>query len=222
MNDSRKTNNTSFECPNVQPQHTRRKALPLFQGLPRNLLFKKCIFQEKGCETAPDTATKVYLTYHVANIQGYKMRYHLFMQLKQFSLKFTQIENWESGGRTKSQHSVCKIPNYSHNVFEKFSFVQDFQNYSLDKSTCLIVKVKCPTWSGKTREPEKSTRKRPDRARPESVLEPTGRPDRARSNLKITWCNSPDILWLTGKPEEYIVLLLLQPIGFFYAKHGDQ
>ena len=65
------------------------------------------------------------------------------------------------------------------------------------------------TWSGKTRKPEKSTRKRPDRARPESVLEPTGRPDRARSNLKITWCNSPDILWLTGKPEEYIVLLIL-------------
>ena len=57
------------------------------------------------------------------------------------------------------------------------------------------------TWSGKTRKPEKSTRKRPDRARPETVLEPTGQPDRARSNLKITWCNLPDILWQTGKPE---------------------
>ena len=40
----RKTNNTSFECPNMWPQHTRRTALPLSQGLPCNLLFKKCIF----------------------------------------------------------------------------------------------------------------------------------------------------------------------------------
>ena len=62
-------------------------------------------------------------------------------------------------------------------------------------------KVKCPTWSRKIREPQKSTRKLPDRAPPETILELTGRPDRARSNLKNTWCNSPDILWQTGKPE---------------------
>ena len=68
--DGRKTNNTSFECPNVWPQHSRGTALPLFQGLPRNLLFKKCIFYEKGCVTAPDKATQLYLTYFVANIKG--------------------------------------------------------------------------------------------------------------------------------------------------------
>ena len=56
------------------------------------------------------------------------------------------------------------------------------------------VLVECPTWSGNTREPEKSTRNLPDRGPPETVLKPTGQPDRARSNLKNTWCNSPDIL----------------------------
>ena len=66
----------------------------------------------------------------------------------------------------------------------------------------ISIKLECATWSGKTQKPEKSTQKRLDRAQPETVLEPTGQPDRDRSNLKITWCNSPDILWLTAKPEE--------------------
>ena len=105
-NDGRKPNNTSFECPNPWVQHTRRTALLRSQGLPRNLSFKKCTFQEKGCVTAPEIATQLYLTYFVANIQGYKMRHHLFTQLECFSLKSTQIESGESGGRTKLQHSV--------------------------------------------------------------------------------------------------------------------
>ena len=75
--------------------------------------------------------------------------------------------------------------------------------------------VERTTWSGKTREPEKSTRKRPDQARPETVLKPTGRPDRAWSNLNSTWCNSQDILWQTRKTKDYLVLLLLLPTGFF-------
>ena len=42
--DCRKTNNTSFECPSLWNKNTRRTALHLFQGLSRNLSFKKCIF----------------------------------------------------------------------------------------------------------------------------------------------------------------------------------
>ena len=39
---SRKTNNTSFECPSRWVQNTRRTDLQLFQGLSGNLSFKKC------------------------------------------------------------------------------------------------------------------------------------------------------------------------------------
>ena len=96
------------------------------------------------------------------------------------------------------EHTICPIEVLTLSNLNK-SFLGPLFALFLERAT----------WSGKTREPEKSTRKRPDRARPETVLEPTGRPDRARSNLKSTWCNSPDILWQTGKPEEYLVLLLL-------------
>ena len=44
---SRKTNNTSFECPNWLAQNTRRTDLQLFQGLSSNLFFKKCTFSRK-------------------------------------------------------------------------------------------------------------------------------------------------------------------------------
>ena len=43
-NKSRKTTNTSFECPSRWVQNTRRTDLQLFQGLSRNLSFKKCVF----------------------------------------------------------------------------------------------------------------------------------------------------------------------------------
>ena len=68
--DSRKTNNTSFECPSRWVQNTRRTDLQLFQGLSRNLSLKKCIFYQKSCVTVPDRATKLSLRYFEPNIKG--------------------------------------------------------------------------------------------------------------------------------------------------------
>ena len=67
--DSRKTNNSSFECPSKSVQNTRRTDLQLFQGLSCNLSFKKCVFYQKGCVTVPDRATQLSLTYFDANIK---------------------------------------------------------------------------------------------------------------------------------------------------------
>ena len=112
--DSRKTNNTSFECSSRWVQNTRRTAFLLYQGLSRNLFFKKCIFQEKGCVTAPDRATQLSLRYFETNIQGYKMRYHMFLQLKWFSLKSSLKEKCQRGGRRLMQYSVRANPSPVH------------------------------------------------------------------------------------------------------------
>ena len=76
--DSRKTNNTSFECHSRWHQSTRRTALQLIQGLSRNLSFKKCIFYKKGCVIIPNIAAQLFLKYFGANIRDFKVRYHLF------------------------------------------------------------------------------------------------------------------------------------------------
>ena len=52
--DCRKTNNISFECPGRWVQNTKRTDLQLFQGLSRNLSFKKCIFYKKDCVTVSE------------------------------------------------------------------------------------------------------------------------------------------------------------------------
>ena len=70
--DSRKTNNTSFECPSRWFQNTRRTALNLFQGLSRNLSFKKCIFYKKGCVTVPNRGTQLSLRYFNATSRAKK------------------------------------------------------------------------------------------------------------------------------------------------------
>ena len=104
--DCTQTNNTSFECPSKCLQNTRRTAFLLYQGLSRNLFFKKCTFQEKFCVTAPDRAAQLNLRYFGANIQGYKMKYHLFLQPKQFSLKSSSKEKCQRCGRRLMQYSV--------------------------------------------------------------------------------------------------------------------
>ena len=78
-NNGRMTNNTSFECSSRWVQNTRRTALQLSQGLSRNLIFKKCIFYKKGCVIVANRATWLFLRYFGTNIQGFKMRYHLFV-----------------------------------------------------------------------------------------------------------------------------------------------
>ena len=88
-NDGRKTNNTSYECPTWWYQNTRRTAFQLYQGLSCNLFFRKCVFHKKGCVILPNRATQLFLTYFDANIQGFQIKYHLFVQHKWFSLKFT-------------------------------------------------------------------------------------------------------------------------------------
>ena len=55
--DSTKTNNTSYECPSEWFQNSGRTAFQLFQGLSRNLFFRKCIFYKKGGMNVPDRAT---------------------------------------------------------------------------------------------------------------------------------------------------------------------
>ena len=120
--DNRKTSNTSFVYPSSWFQNTKRTALQLSQ-LSCNLFFKKCTFYKKGCVTSPDRATQLSLRYFETNIQGYKMRYYMFLQLMWFSLKSSLKEKSQRGGRRLMQYSV-----YVHKEFFIFSICKGLQS----------------------------------------------------------------------------------------------
>ena len=71
--------------------------MQLYQGLSRNLFFKKHTFYLKGCVAAPDRATRLFFRILVDTYQAFQMRYRLFLKLDFFSHKFIENQNEERG-----------------------------------------------------------------------------------------------------------------------------